>query len=129
MSANCEADVINRLSADSLFPISVTDGAASTKKSLEMSFEFGGKPNGQKMAVFYQQLASLLENGVPLIRSLTLLQQQTKNKKLEAALADVIARVEDGEELADCFVAMIQFSATWRSVSYTHLTLPTTPYV
>ena len=103
MSANCEADVINRLSADSLFPISVTDGAASTKKSLEMSFEFGGKPNGQKMAVFYQQLASLLENGVPLIRSLTLLQQQTKNKKLEAALTDVIARVEDGEELADCF--------------------------
>ena len=103
MSANSEADVINRLSADSLFPVSVKDAAASAGKSLEMKFEFGGKPNGQKMAVFYQQLASLLENGVPLIRSLTLLKKQTKNKRLGAALEDVIARVEDGEELADCF--------------------------
>ena len=103
MSANSEADVITRLSGDSLFPISVTDAASSTKKSLEMNLEFGGKPNDQKMAVFYQQLSSLLENGVPLIRSLTLLLQQTKNKKLKAALEDVISRVEDGEELAACF--------------------------
>ena len=103
MSANSEADVITRLSADSLFPVSVTDAAASAGKSLELNLEFGGKPNGQKMAVFYQQLASLLENGVPLIRSLTLLKRQTKNKKLSTALEDVISRVEDGEELADCF--------------------------
>ncbi len=101
MSANTEADVIKRLTNDSLFPVSVADAAASTKKSLELSF--GGAPNDQKMAVFYQQLASLLENGVPLIRSLTLLQQQIKNKKLKEALVDVIARVEDGEELAESF--------------------------
>ena len=61
MSANSEADVITRLSADSLFPVSVTDAAASAGKSLELNLEFGGKPNGQKMAVFYQQLASLLK--------------------------------------------------------------------
>ncbi len=103
MSANSEADVITRLSNDSLFPVSVTDAADGAKKSLEMNLEFGGKPNDQKMAVFYQQLASLLENGVPLIRSLTLLKTQIKNKKLKEALVDVIARVEDGEELATCF--------------------------
>jgi general secretion pathway protein F/type IV pilus assembly protein PilC len=103
MSANSEADVITRLSNDSLFPVSVTDAAGGAKKSLEMNLEFGGTPNDQKMAVFYQQLASLLENGVPLIRSLTLLKTQIKNKKLKEALVDVIARVEDGEELATCF--------------------------
>lgn len=103
MTANSEADVITRLSADSLFPVSVKDAAANAGKSLEFNLEFGGKPNGQKMAVFYQQLASLLENGVPLIRSLTLLQKQTKNKKLGSALEDIIAHVEDGEELADSF--------------------------
>ncbi|QEG22439.1 type II secretion system F family protein [Mariniblastus fucicola] len=103
MTANSEADVISRLTSDSLFPVSVTDAAASTKKSLEMNFEFGGKPNDQKMATFYSQLASLLENGVPLIRSLNLLKEQAKNKKLKEALNDVVARVEDGEELSDCF--------------------------
>ena len=104
MSASTEADVITRLSNDSLFPVSVTDAAARPKKSLELDLGFGGGgPNDQKMAVFYQQLASLLENGVPLIRSLKLLREQIKNPKLKESLVDVIARVEDGEELSECF--------------------------
>ena len=102
ISANSEADVISRLAGESLFPVRVDD-AAKANKSVEFNLEFGGKPNGQKMATFYQQLASLLENGVPLIRALTLLKTQAKNKKLKAALEDVIVRVEDGEELSDCF--------------------------
>jgi len=103
MTASNEADVITRLTGDSLFPVSVMDKESGGGKSLELSLEFGGKPKDHKMAVFYTQLASLLENGVPLIRSLTLLMQQEKNKKLKSALEDVIARVEDGEELAECF--------------------------
>jgi general secretion pathway protein F/type IV pilus assembly protein PilC len=103
MSANSEADVISRLTGDALFPVSVSDSEKNAGKALELSMDFGGKPKGHKMAVFYTQLASLLENGVPLIRSLTLLKEQEKNKKLKAALEDVIVRVEDGEELSTCF--------------------------
>ncbi len=102
MTANSEADVISRLRGDALFPVRVDD-AAKGGKSVEFNLEFGGKPKGQQMAMFYQQLASLLENGVPLIRSLSLLKEQAKNKKLKSALEDVIVRVEDGEELSECF--------------------------
>jgi general secretion pathway protein F/type IV pilus assembly protein PilC len=95
--------VITRLTGDSLFPVSVSDQAAKSNSGLKLELGVGGKPNDQKMAVFYQQLASLLENGVPLLRSLNLLNEQTKNKKLKEALVDVIGRVEDGEELSECF--------------------------
>ena len=103
MTANSEADVISRLTGDALFPVSVKDQKAGDGKSFELNLNFGGKPKDHQMAVFYSQLASLLENGVPLIRSLNLLKNQTKNKKLKAALEDIIARVEDGDELSECF--------------------------
>ena len=103
MSANSEADVLARLRSDSLFPVRVEGGEKKAGQSSQFNIEFGGKPKAQKMAMFYQQLASLLENGVPLLRSLNLLKQQSDNKKLQAALDDVISRVEDGEELCDCF--------------------------
>jgi general secretion pathway protein F/type IV pilus assembly protein PilC len=103
MSAGSEADVINRLSTKSLFPIKVSNADEAEKGSFKLELSFGGGVSDQKIAVFYEQLSSLLGNGVPLIRSLTLLKQQTNIKPLEEALTDVIGRVEDGEELATCF--------------------------
>jgi len=53
------------------------------------------------MAVFYGQLASLLRSGVPLIRSLALLGDQSSAPVLSEVLGDIRARVEDGEPLGD----------------------------
>lgn len=99
MTANSERDVINSLSGQSLFPVKVsTEKAASGE-----GFSFGKAINDQKLAVFYEQLASLMSNGVPMLRSLTILRDQTQIPKFEAALTDVISRVEDGETLSDSF--------------------------
>ena len=99
MTANSERDVLNSLSGQSLFPVKVsTEKAASGE-----GFSFGKAINDQKLAVFYEQLASLMSNGVPMLRSLTILRDQTQIPKFEAALTDVISRVEDGETLSDSF--------------------------
>ena len=97
MTANTERDVIGALSKDALFPIEVK--APVEKKALS----FGSGVSDQKIAVFYEQLASLLNNGVPLLRSLSILRDQTKVASLKAALDDVIRRVEDGENLSNAF--------------------------
>lgn len=97
MSANSERDVIGALSKQSLFPIQVE--TPQEAKPLT----FGGGVSDQKIAVFYEQLASLLNNGVPLLRSLCILRDQTKLPTLKTALNDVISRVEDGENLSDAF--------------------------
>ena len=99
MTANSERDVLNSLSGQSLFPVKVSTEKAAGGEG----FSFGKAINDQKLAVFYEQLASLMSNGVPMLRSLTILRDQTQIPKFEAALTDVISRVEDGETLSDSF--------------------------
>lgn len=97
MSANTERDVVSSLTGKSLFPVSVQSGEA--KKGIT----FGGRVSAQKIAVFYEQLASLISNGVPMMRSLRILKEQTTIPVFQNALEDVISRVEDGETLSDAF--------------------------
>ena len=97
MSANTERDVVNALSGKSLFPVKV-ESEQSGK-----AITFGGRVNDQKIAVFYEQLASLISNGVPMLKSLSILKEQTRIPVFQSALEDVIAKVEDGETLSDAF--------------------------
>ncbi len=97
MDANTERDVVNALSGQSLFPVKVS--TEQQKKPLT----FGRGINDQKIAVFYEQLASLMSNGVPMMRALSILKEQTRSPVFSSALEDVIARVEDGENISDSF--------------------------
>ena len=97
MSANSERDVVNALSGQSLFPVTVE--TEQERKAIT----FGGRVNDQKIAVFYEQLASLISNGVPMLRSLTILKEQTRIPVFKEGLEDVISRIEDGETLSDSF--------------------------
>lgn len=98
MSANTERDVVNSLTNKSLFPVKVETEVE--KKAITFG---GGRVNDQKIAVFYEQLANLISNGVPMMRALNILKDQTRIPAFKAALEDVITRVEDGETLSDCF--------------------------
>jgi type II secretory pathway component PulF len=98
MSANTERDVVTSLSGQSLFPIKVVSG-----KKPSSGVSFGGRVSDQKIAMFYEQFATLMANGVPMIRSLTILKEQKSSPVLTAALENVIARVEDGESISEAF--------------------------
>lgn len=97
LSANSERDVINTLSGRSLFPIEVK---SSEKKGISFS---GGRVNAQTISTFYDQLASLMKNGVPMLRSLAILKDQSSAASLKRALEDVISRVEEGATLSEAF--------------------------
>ena len=59
-----------------------------------------GKPSSKDMAVFCRQFVSILRAGVPLASVLSMLGQQTENKRLAAAIREIQADVEKGETLA-----------------------------
>ncbi len=81
-----------QLDAARLLPVEIN--VAKSVKS------FGGKKvSGQVMANFYNQLASLLRSGVPLLRSISVLAAQTKKPSFKSVLEDVRSRVEEGEAL------------------------------
>jgi general secretion pathway protein F/type IV pilus assembly protein PilC len=53
------------------------------------------------VAPVYSQLAALIRSGVPLLKSLQILKEQTSNANLKAVLDDVHGRIEEGTTLAE----------------------------
>ncbi len=103
LEANGEREVAMILSERSLFPVQVKDVGSSGGGSLIGRRK---KVKGQTMAVFYSQMASLLRAGVPMIRSLTVLGEQTSDAVLKEVVSEIKGRVEDGEPIGD---AMARF--------------------
>ncbi len=99
VEANNEREVSAVLGERSLFPVSITTKA--TGGGLSALTGSRKKVKGQTMAVFYSQLASLLRSGVPLIRSLTVLSEQSSEPVLGEVLKEIRGRVEDGEQMGE----------------------------
>jgi general secretion pathway protein F len=97
LSATGEADALAALAGRGLFPVRI-DLAAEAKVQARHS---GRRVGARHLAMFYNQLADLLKSGVPLLRSLELLNRQTHVPALKATLDDVRAEVADGTRLAE----------------------------
>ena len=66
----------------------------------DIELPFLGNPTAKDMAIFCRQFQSILRAGVPVSTVLSMLGQQTENKKLAAAIRDMQASIEKGETLA-----------------------------
>jgi type II secretory pathway component PulF len=98
LEASGEREVTAILADKSLFPVNVKQTEAA-HTSL-----FGSKQkkaNGQTMAMYYSQLSSLLRAGVPMIRSLNVLSEQSSEPVLKEVVGEIRNRVEDGEQMGD----------------------------
>lgn len=106
-----EREVAALLSEKSLFPSKVAASANTAGRSI---FGQRKKVNGQTMATFYGQLASLLRSGVPMMRSLTVLGEQATSPALGEIVKEIKARVEDGEPIGN---AMARFPSVFSDMA------------
>lgn len=79
--------------------------AAPVQPSRKMPISFGGVPRKQLVA-FTRQLSTLQDAGLPILRSLQILEQQQKPGLLKAIIGGVADEVEGGGTLSD---AMAKF--------------------
>lgn len=96
LTATNEREVMAMLDARTLFPVRIKPIKASGT-----TIGWSRKIRGRYMATFYSQLADLLHSGVPLLRSLEILERQGVQPALSEIIRDVKARVADGTSLAD----------------------------
>jgi general secretion pathway protein F/type IV pilus assembly protein PilC len=96
LTANSEREAMAMLDARGVFPVSITPIKAASK-----GMGWGRRIKSKYMAGFYSQLADLLRSGVPLLRSLDILERQTSQPALGAVIREVRARVADGSGLAE----------------------------
>jgi type II secretory pathway component PulF len=95
VAAATEREALNVLGGQSLFPLEVKSQRPAK------DFGFGGRVRGQVLAVTFSQMAALLRSGVPLLRSLRVIRDQTSSKNLKNVLTEIHDRVEDGATLAE----------------------------
>ena len=95
LTAATEGEALSILSGQSLFPLEVAVEKPAT------GIQIKRRVSGQMMATFYGQMSALLRSGVPLLRSLGVLRDQTSHTTLREILDDVYRRVEDGATLGD----------------------------
>ncbi|MDR1479264.1 MAG: type II secretion system F family protein [Planctomycetaceae bacterium] len=95
LDAANEAEAAAMLSTGGLFPLSIAPVMQQVVTGRVR------RVSGELLAAFYAQLADLLHGGVPLLRSLKILQDQTSNTNFKFVLDNVYRRVESGETLAE----------------------------
>jgi type IV pilus assembly protein PilC len=61
------------------------------------------RPKTRDIVIFTRQFATMINAGLPLVQSLTILAQQTENKSLKETTKAVVYDVESGHTLADAF--------------------------
>ena len=94
--------VVDRLQRDAYFPIAVEPQEGRRRLfGLAWPTRSGGRVARRDILAFTQQLATLIEAGMPLDRALAIQGELASSARLRAIVADVLQRVRGGSSLAD----------------------------
>ncbi len=113
VEASSSDDAVQRIKSQGLFPTEVREqkskgggkgdgkavaGGGSKKKKKAMAF---GKVNAKQITLFTRQLSTLTDAGLPLLRSLQILESQNKPGLMKNVLQGVCEEVEGGSSLSE----------------------------
>src|SRR3954453_1042644 len=93
LEAQNEQLVISRLREMGYVPLSVS---RKSRSPLTMELSFGKKFEPRDLVVFSRQLATMIDSGLSILRSLAILSEQTESKALGKVIADMKADIEQG---------------------------------
>jgi type IV pilus assembly protein PilC len=128
--ADSESLVLARLREQGYTPLDV-----QRKKRGIGQIEFGGKKVKLKqVAIFSRQFATMVNSGLPILRALAILAEQTENKELARVLNEARLDVEQGSSLSgamgkhdhvfnNLYVSMVKAGETGGSLDSTLLAL------
>jgi general secretion pathway protein F len=95
LTAGSEREAMAILDARGLFPVRIAPIQAHATR------RFGKRVKGRHLAAMFSQLADLLHSGVPLLRSLEILERQSSMPALGEVLREVRAEVAEGTTMSE----------------------------
>jgi type IV pilus assembly protein PilC len=96
--ADNETLVLNRLREMGYVPVQVTE-----KKEKALSKEFSFRPGHVKLkdlSIYSRQFATMVNSGLPILKALSILSEQTESKELAKVVTEVRMEVERGSSLS-----------------------------
>lgn len=108
MEAAAESGVVSALRSQGYIPLSIQEGSGGAKAtgsgwkfSMELpKFGGSGKVKPRDLMLFTRELATLLNAGLPLDRSLHSLGALTENETLKTVVAEILSGVQEGQSLS-----------------------------
>jgi len=100
MEAESQAVVINRLQSMGYFPILIMADKTEKKKNRGLRFLIGKGFQTMDLTAFNRQLADLLSAGIPLVKALAIIVNQTSNEYLREVISAISNDVQGGDTLA-----------------------------
>jgi type IV pilus assembly protein PilC len=99
LAAETEAALVQKLKSMGYAPVSISAANTGMQKEIKIP-GFGGKVKLKDLAIFSRQFATMINSGLSLMRSLTILAEQTESPVLAEKLAEVRNDVEAGSALS-----------------------------
>jgi type IV pilus assembly protein PilC len=99
LEAESEDAVVARLRQLGYMPISIEAEKGAALKT-EIRLPGSGRIKLKELAVFSRQFATMINSGLSLLRALTILGQQTQNRRLGEIITRIRAEVEQGSSLS-----------------------------
>ena len=102
LEADSQTLVVQKLKAMGFAPVQITEANTGMQKEFTIP-GFGGKKKKVKLkdlAIFSRQFATMINSGLPLLRSLNILAEQTESIELKRVVREVRNDVETGVSLS-----------------------------
>ncbi|MCH3943661.1 MAG: type II secretion system F family protein [Atopobiaceae bacterium] len=100
VEANTQAEAVDSLKQEGLVVSTVEEASGAH----DIDLRLGGKKTKEKsLAIMCNQFAIILEAGIPIVRALQLVSDQTEDKTLKVILSEVASEAAAGYGLADSF--------------------------
>jgi type IV pilus assembly protein PilC len=114
IEADNSEDAIKKIRSQGLFPTAVREQKEAKKAAAAKKRQQAGKKkkpraitiggvNQKQLTLFTRQMSTLQDAGLPLLRSLQILEDQQKPSKLKYVLEDVCEAVSSGSSLSEAF--------------------------
>ncbi len=115
LSAATEAEAIQQLRAKGLYPTQISEDGKTKGKAKSAPVKtkgktaskpsakghVGGSIKPKSLMIFTRQLATLIDSGLPLLRSLTVLEKQEPNPVLKATVSALAENVQGGSTFSE----------------------------
>ncbi len=115
VSAATEAEAIQQLRAKGLYPTQISEEGKTKGKGKSAPAKakgqvkakpaakghLGGRIKPKSLMIFTRQLATLIDSGLPLLRSLTVLEKQEPNPVLKATVSALAENVQGGSTFSE----------------------------
>src|SRR3954454_16139433 len=100
LDAESPSQVAAKLKQMGYAPVSITQANAGMQKEIKIPGFGKPKIKLKDLAVFSRQFATMINSGLSLLRSLSILCEQTENKELARVLGEVRNDIESGNSLS-----------------------------